>query len=259
MEAWSRERMQQCPSEGAKKLQGQPTTISYPKGFPNDEVLEQAVKQYHLAKHPCSKLSSHGQVLPVLMKLSTSSFVIPCWKVWNWQDDSIRTISVSYTYPCPRWIGRVVWWWDATLDIYKTKLQGCKSNYRLHRSMNRKSQQHNNSKCNLVRLCALKHGEICCWHHTKWTDIICVWVLEDKASSKKLVLQTDFTHNLQFGNRVMAGRGPYVAEELSVSGVHAITPAHTKGKKQLNCREVFTSREMSRQRVRVKQVIGLMK
>ncbi|KAH8022775.1 hypothetical protein HPB51_005073 [Rhipicephalus microplus] len=54
-----------------------------------------------------------------------------------------------------------------------------------------------------------------------------------KNSDKQLVLLTDFTKKLQYGDEVMADRGFNVTEELAVLGVRLIKPAFTKGKNQL--------------------------
>lgn len=80
-----------------------------------------------------------------------------------------------------------------------------------------------------------------------------------KISDKQLVLFTDFTGKLESGDEVMADRGFTVAEELATLGVKLVVPAYTKGKRQLSQREVTESREISRRRIRVEQVIGRMK
>ncbi|KAH7954753.1 hypothetical protein HPB49_021510 [Dermacentor silvarum] len=80
-----------------------------------------------------------------------------------------------------------------------------------------------------------------------------------KISDKQLVLQTDFTKYLDYGDEVMADRGFNVTEELAVLGVKVMIPAYTKGKNQLSQAEVTASREISCRRIRVEQVIGRMK
>lgn len=80
-----------------------------------------------------------------------------------------------------------------------------------------------------------------------------------KVSDKQLVLLTDFTEKLQYGDAVMADRGFNVTEELAVLGVTLVVPAYTKGKNQLSQAEVTDSREISCRRIRVEQVIGRMK
>lgn len=80
-----------------------------------------------------------------------------------------------------------------------------------------------------------------------------------KVSDKQLVLLTDFTKKLEYGDAVMADRGFNVTEELAVLGVTLVVPAYTKGKNQLSQIEVTESREISCRRIRVEQVIGRMK
>ncbi|KAH7965092.1 hypothetical protein HPB49_003306 [Dermacentor silvarum] len=80
-----------------------------------------------------------------------------------------------------------------------------------------------------------------------------------KISDKQLVLQTDFTKYLDYGDEVMADRGFNVTEELAVLGVKVMIPAYTKGKNQLSQAEVTASREISCRRIIVEQVIGRMK
>ncbi|KAH6921113.1 hypothetical protein HPB50_027904 [Hyalomma asiaticum] len=50
-----------------------------------------------------------------------------------------------------------------------------------------------------------------------------------KVSDKQLVLLTDFTKKLEYGDEVMADRGFNVKEELAVLGVKLLVPAYTKG------------------------------
>lgn len=80
-----------------------------------------------------------------------------------------------------------------------------------------------------------------------------------KVSDKQLVLLTDFTKKLEYGDAVMADRGFNVTEELAVLGVTLVVPSYTKRKNQLSQIEVTESREISCRRIRVEQVIGRMK
>ncbi|KAH9379030.1 hypothetical protein HPB48_014504 [Haemaphysalis longicornis] len=50
-----------------------------------------------------------------------------------------------------------------------------------------------------------------------------------KVSDKQLVLLTDFTKKLEYGDEVMAERGFNVTEEPPVLGVTLVVPAYTKG------------------------------
>lgn len=52
-----------------------------------------------------------------------------------------------------------------------------------------------------------------------------------KVSDKQLVLLTDFTKKLEYGDAVMADRGFNVTEELAVLGVTLVVPSYTKRKK----------------------------
>lgn len=80
-----------------------------------------------------------------------------------------------------------------------------------------------------------------------------------KVSDKQLVLLTDFTKKLEYGDAVMADRGFNVTEELAVLGVTLVVPSYTKRKNQLSQIEVTESREISCRRIRVEQIIGRMK
>lgn len=61
------------------------------------------------------------------------------------------------------------------------------------------------------------------------------------------------------GDVILADRGFTIHEDFIAYGAKLIIPAFTRGKGQLSQREVETSQQLSRVRIHVERVIGLMK
>lgn len=80
-----------------------------------------------------------------------------------------------------------------------------------------------------------------------------------RASDKLITLESGILDKFVPGDVVMADRGFLLKEQFAQRGVKLITPAFTKGKKQLSAEEVESSRMMSRARIHVERVIGRVK
>ena len=68
-----------------------------------------------------------------------------------------------------------------------------------------------------------------------------------------------FLRIIEHGDVILADRGFNIAEDLGVYGASLEIPAFTRGKKQLSLREVEYSRRLSKVRIEVERVIGLLK
>ncbi|XP_041950359.1 uncharacterized protein LOC121711097 [Alosa sapidissima] len=82
-----------------------------------------------------------------------------------------------------------------------------------------------------------------------------------RASDVKIVRQSGFISHLyhQPGDQILADRGFTLQEDFALLGAHLITPAFTKGRKQLSGREVEESRLKSNVRIHIERVIGALK
>ena len=80
-----------------------------------------------------------------------------------------------------------------------------------------------------------------------------------RVSDKILTKESNFLNLLEPGDVVLADRGFTVAEDIALFGAKLEIPAFTRGKKQLSQREVETSQQLSRVRIHVERVIGLLK
>lgn len=83
-----------------------------------------------------------------------------------------------------------------------------------------------------------------------------------RASDVQIVRQSGFisrTYHLP-GDQILADRGFTLHEDFAAEcGAVLLTPAFTKGKKQLSAEEVETSRKISSVRIHIERVIGLLK
>lgn len=77
-----------------------------------------------------------------------------------------------------------------------------------------------------------------------------------KSSDKFVTENSGFFDKVQMGDVVMADRGFLIEEELLHRGVELSIPAFTKGKNQLNPREVEGTRSIANVRIHVERVIG---
>ena len=80
-----------------------------------------------------------------------------------------------------------------------------------------------------------------------------------RVSDKILTKESNFLHLLEPGDVVLADWGFTIAEDIALFGAKLEIPTFTRGKKQLSQREVETSQQLSRVRIHVERVIGLLK
>ena len=80
-----------------------------------------------------------------------------------------------------------------------------------------------------------------------------------RVSDKNLTQSSNFLNKLERGDTILADRGFTVAEDLAVHGATLEIPSFTRGKQQLSQREVELSKQLSRVRIHVERVIGLLK
>ena len=80
-----------------------------------------------------------------------------------------------------------------------------------------------------------------------------------RVSDKNLTQSSNFLNKLEQGDTILADRGFTVAEDLGVHGATLEIPSFTRGKQQLSQREVELSKQLSRVRIHVERVIGLLK
>lgn len=80
-----------------------------------------------------------------------------------------------------------------------------------------------------------------------------------RVSDRHLTQQCGFLRRLEPGDLVLADRGFNIDEDLQFCGAKLQIPAFTRGKKQLSLEEVERSKRLSRVRIHVERVIGLLK
>ena len=80
-----------------------------------------------------------------------------------------------------------------------------------------------------------------------------------RVSDKEITIKSGFLDLIENGDQVLADRGFTIAEELAYKGGILVIPAFTKGKKQLQPREVDTSRQIANVRIHIERVIGRMR
>jgi len=80
-----------------------------------------------------------------------------------------------------------------------------------------------------------------------------------RVSDKHLTEQCGVLDNLLPGDQVLADRGFSVADTVGLYCAEIKTPSFTKGKKQLSRMEVDLSRQLSRVRIHVERVIGVLR
>ncbi|XP_064486007.1 uncharacterized protein LOC135398538 [Ornithodoros turicata] len=251
---------------GYKSLEGKSSTIAYLTGLPNEEVFKWVAELYEPAKHLCQKLGAHDQILLALMRLRLDLHLCLLAQMFDVGKTTASEIFQHVIGVLARELSGLIVWPDDTafyaflprlfkkrqfknvrviVDCTEVRIERASST--TMQSATWSSYKHANTMKFLIGI--TPNGLISyvseCWG--------------GKVSDKQPVLQTDFTQHLQYGDAVMADRGFNVAEELGALGVQLVVPAYTKGKTQLSRTEVYTSREISRRRIRVEQVIGRMK
>ena len=80
-----------------------------------------------------------------------------------------------------------------------------------------------------------------------------------RISDKNLTQESTFLSLLEPGDIVLADRGFTVSEDIALQGARLEIPAFTRGKKQLSQQDVEMSKQLSKVRIHVERVIGLMK
>ena len=80
-----------------------------------------------------------------------------------------------------------------------------------------------------------------------------------QVSDKNLTQSSGFFNKIERGDTILADRGFTIAEDLAVFGSKLEIPSFTRGKQQLSQREVEMSKQLSRVRIHVERVIGLLK
>ena len=80
-----------------------------------------------------------------------------------------------------------------------------------------------------------------------------------RISDKNLTQESTFLSLLEAGDIVLADRGFTVSEDIALQGARLEIPAFTRGKKQLSQQDVEMSKQLSKVRIHVERVIGLMK
>ena len=72
-------------------------------------------------------------------------------------------------------------------------------------------------------------------------------------------MNSGFLRLLDPGDVVLADRGFDIGDDIALHGGRLEIPAFTRGKKQLSMQEVEYSRRISKVRIHVERVIGLLK
>ena len=80
-----------------------------------------------------------------------------------------------------------------------------------------------------------------------------------RVSDKYLTQQSVFLQLLEQGDTVLADRGFDISDDIGLHGGKLAIPVFTRGKSQLNQKEVEFSQRLARVRIHVERVIGLMK
>ena len=80
-----------------------------------------------------------------------------------------------------------------------------------------------------------------------------------RVSDKVLTRSSNFYKLLERDDTILADRGFTIAEDIAVFGADLRIPSFTRGKKQLTQKEVETSKQLSRVRIHIERVIGLLK
>ena len=78
-------------------------------------------------------------------------------------------------------------------------------------------------------------------------------------SDRHLTQKCGFLQLLEKDDLVLADKGFNIEEDLRFYGAKLAIPAFTRGKKQLSLQEVEESKRLSRVRIHVERVIGLLK
>ncbi|KAH7985553.1 hypothetical protein HPB49_026370 [Dermacentor silvarum] len=223
---------------GYAAIAGHSEKVAYYTGLPNKETFAWVVSVYRTACPSVETMSHEDQVLLVLMRLRLDIHLCFLADLFKINKNYVSTIFESaLTTLVSELKGLVVWPDDVAFHAWQPKIFQCQrfrhvrviidsTEIRLERASASTAQsttwsQYKNSNTIKVLVGITPNGLISyiseCWG--------------GKISDKQLVLQTDFTKYLDYGDEVMADRGFNVTEELAVLGVKVMIPAYTKGKK----------------------------
>ena len=72
-------------------------------------------------------------------------------------------------------------------------------------------------------------------------------------------MNSGFLHLLEHGDVVLADRGFDIHDDVAIHGAKLEIPSFTRGKKQLSLDEVEYSQRLSKVRIHIERVIGLLK
>lgn len=77
-----------------------------------------------------------------------------------------------------------------------------------------------------------------------------------RVSDRMITSKCGFLDKIKYGDGVMADRGLNIGDELAVLGAKLYLPAFTRGKGQLESKEVEETRQLAKRRLHVERVIG---
>ena len=80
-----------------------------------------------------------------------------------------------------------------------------------------------------------------------------------RVSDKNLTQESNFYKLLEPGDIILADHGLTITDDIAMHGAVLKIPAFTRGKSQLSQRDVEVSKELSRVRIHIERVIGLLK
>jgi len=212
--------------------------------LPIDQLFVTLVKLRH---NPSFDLLAHTA------RLSKASVILFFWK---WIDILYKNIGFLVRWPDREGIFQVI---PAVFKCKYPRLTSIIDCFEIftHAPKN----LHARSQCwsNYKKHCTIKVF-ICCNPLGAITFLSPVW--GGRASDVKIVRESGFISSQYHmpGDQILADRGFTLHEDFaSVCGAELITPAFTKGKKQLSAEEVEMSRQLSAVRIHVERVIGVLK
>ena len=80
-----------------------------------------------------------------------------------------------------------------------------------------------------------------------------------RATDRCITQNSGFLRLIDHGDVILADRGFDISDDLTIYGARLEIPAFTRGKKQLSLQEVEYSKRLSKVRIHVERVIGLLK
>ncbi|KAH9359618.1 hypothetical protein HPB48_010736 [Haemaphysalis longicornis] len=234
---------------GYHKIAGSSENVSYYTGLPNQQVFLWVVGVFaHCAQCvPSQGLSLEDQVLLVLMRLGLDIHLFFLADLFGiGKNSACKLFETVLTLLVAELKMLIVWPDDISFnawlpEAFRTKFSRVKviidsTEIRLEKASGTTAQSatwspYKNSNTVKVLIGITPNGLISyvseCWG--------------GKISDKQLVLKTDFTSKLDYGDEVLADHGFDVSHELASLGVTLVVPAYTKGKKQLSRAEVNAS------------------